>query len=275
MASPFALHCALVAPERAAAPAQWLVVLHGIFGSGNNWRTFARRLVGKRPEWGAVLVDLRMHGESQGAPPPHTLGAAAADVVALVEQLRDTGHVVRGIAGHSFGGKVALAVADDLPGELERVFVLDSDPAPDLEAMSGDRPTVKVLSLLARLPREHESRAAFVTAVVEAGLDRGLAQWLAMNVVVDGDVHRMRLDSDAMRSLLTSYYASDLWPTADRVAGDNDMHFVLGADSPAVSPVSKSRMKTLRAGFDEIAAAGHWLHVDAPDALLDIMARGL
>lgn len=273
MSSPFALHYTLVAPE--GAPAQWLLVLHGIFGSSVNWRTFARRLVTKRPQWGAVLVDLRMHGESQGAPPPHTLGAAAQDVATLVGQLRDSGYTIGGIAGHSFGGKVALQVADDFAGELQRVWVLDSDPAPDLEAMSGERPTVKVLSLLARLPREHESRAAFVTAVAEAGFDRGLAQWLAMNVVPDGDVHRMRIDPDAMRSLLTSYYASDLWPTADRVAGDNDMHFVLGADSTAVSEVSKTRMKTLRAGFDEIAAAGHWLHVDAPDALLDIMARGL
>ncbi len=275
MSSPFAPHYAVVAAEGAPEPEQWLLVLHGIFGGGVNWRTFAKRLVSRRPEWGAVLVDLRMHGDSQGARPPHTLGAAAGDVAALVAQLRDSGYVVGGIAGHSFGGKVALQVADDLAGELRRVWVLDSDPAPDLEAMSGDRPRVKLLSLFARLPREHESRAAFVTAVVEAGFDRGLARWLAMNVVPDGDVHRMRLDPDAMRSLLTSYYASDLWPVADRVAGDNDMHFVLGADSTAVSEESKTRMKTLRAGFDEIAAAGHWLHVDAPDALLDIMARGL
>ncbi len=250
-------------------------MLHGVFGSGVNWRTFAKRLVAKRPEWGAVLVDLRMHGESQDASPPHTLGAAAADIAALATRLRDSGRVVGGIAGHSFGGKVALQVADEMAGELQRVWVLDSDPARDLEAMSGDRPTVKVLTLLSRLPREHESRAAFVTAVVEAGFERGLAQWLAMNVVPDGDVHRMRLDPDAMRSLLTSYFASDLWPAADRVASDHDMHFVLGADSTAVSEASKTRMKTLRAGYDEIAAAGHWLHVDAPDALLDIMARGL
>jgi esterase len=275
MSSPFVLHHAIVAGEGASPPEQWLLVLHGIFGSGVNWRTFAKRLATKRPEWGAVLVDLRMHGDSQGAPPPHTLGAAAGDVAALVAQLRDDGHTVGGVAGHSFGGKVALQVADDLGGELQRVWVLDSDPAPDLDAMGGDRSTVKVLNLLAGLPREHESRAEFVSAVVDAGFDRGLAQWLAMNVVPEGDAFRLRLDPDAMRSLLASYYASDLWPAADRVAGNNDLHFVLGADSTAVSKASKARMKTLRAGFDEIAAAGHWLHVDAPDALLDIMARGL
>lgn len=275
MSEPFVPHYAIVAGEGASPPEQWLLVLHGIFGSGVNWRTFAKRLVGKRPAWGAVLVDLRMHGESQGAPPPHTLDAAARDVVALVAQLREAGHSIGGVAGHSFGGKVALQVADELAGELRRVWVLDSDPAPDLDAMSRGRPPVRVLELLARLPREHASRADFVSAVVDAGFERGLAQWLAMNVVPDGDAFRMRLDPDAMRSLLASYYASDLWPAADRVAGDNDMHFVLGADSFAVSDASKARMKTLRAGYDEIAAAGHWLHVDAPDALLEIMARGL
>ena len=80
MASAFAPHHVLVAPTGASAPTQWLLVLHGILGSGVNWRTFAKRLVTARPEWGAVLVDLRMHGESQGAPPPHTLASAAVDV---------------------------------------------------------------------------------------------------------------------------------------------------------------------------------------------------
>ena len=60
-----------------AAPSQWMFFLHGIFGSGANWRTFAKRFVEARPSWGAALVDLRMHGASQNCAPPHTIEAAA------------------------------------------------------------------------------------------------------------------------------------------------------------------------------------------------------
>src|SRR5688572_17676276 len=83
-----------------AAPERWLLMLHGIYGSGRNWGTIARRLVEARPEWGVLLVDLRNHGGSQGFPPPHTLQASAADVDRLVEALDFHGAAV---LGHSFG----------------------------------------------------------------------------------------------------------------------------------------------------------------------------
>ena len=47
---------ALVEPP-AGKPQKWMLFLHGILGSGANWRSFARALVKERPEWGAVLVD--------------------------------------------------------------------------------------------------------------------------------------------------------------------------------------------------------------------------
>ena len=40
-------------------PARWLLLTHGIYGAGSNWRGIARKLVERRPDWGVVLVDLR------------------------------------------------------------------------------------------------------------------------------------------------------------------------------------------------------------------------
>ena len=48
-----------------AAPKHWIVFLHGVLGRGANWQGFARKLVTARPELGALLVDLRAHGESR------------------------------------------------------------------------------------------------------------------------------------------------------------------------------------------------------------------
>jgi esterase len=120
-------HHALVAPE-GPAPAGWLLFLHGILGSGANWRTVARRLVAARPDWGAVLVDLRMHGRSQGAPPPHTLDAVAADLERLAADLAGRGMTVGGVVGHSFGGKTALAFRARAPRGLVETWVLDATP---------------------------------------------------------------------------------------------------------------------------------------------------
>src|SRR5262245_20308941 len=99
-------HALLTHPGR--SPQQWLLVLHGIFGAGRNWRTVASQLVQVRADWGVILVDLRMHGNSQGFPPPYTLGTAAADLTAL---LNATGLRAAGILGHSLGAKVALQYA--------------------------------------------------------------------------------------------------------------------------------------------------------------------
>ena len=48
-----------VVTAEGARPERAILFLHGILGSGGNWRTFARRFVAARPDWAAVLVDLR------------------------------------------------------------------------------------------------------------------------------------------------------------------------------------------------------------------------
>ncbi|HXW59933.1 MAG TPA: hypothetical protein VEK06_00185, partial [Myxococcota bacterium] len=64
-------------------PRRWIFFVHGFLGKGQNWRTFAHRLVSINPDWGAVLVDLRLHGKSQDFSEPHSLTEAALDVLSL------------------------------------------------------------------------------------------------------------------------------------------------------------------------------------------------
>src|SRR2546422_3335605 len=112
--------------SNAHAPQRWLVILHGAFGAGRNWGTIARRLAQVRPEWGVVLADLRMHGASQGFPPPHTLEAAAADVDVLGRSLRVPFDAA---LGHSLGGNIALLYAARHAAALRQVWLVESPPA--------------------------------------------------------------------------------------------------------------------------------------------------
>ncbi|WP_437599160.1 alpha/beta hydrolase [Sorangium sp. So ce590] len=288
----FVPHHALVTAP-AAAPARWMLVLHGIFGSGANWRTFVRRLAdaqtaggapgaAARP-WGFILVDLRAHGMSQSPPAPHTIAAAADDLLRLGDRL---GLDVRGVMGHSFGGKVALAYLERRPEGIERGFLLDVDPSARPAGESGSE-SPGVLELLRAIPQPIASREAFLEAVQAAGLSRGIAEWLAMNVRRDGDGFRIRLDLDVLNELLTDYFARDLWhvledPPAPPGPGveARRIHVVLGGRSASIPPASRARFEALSArapwlSVHVLPRAGHWLHVDDPDGLFDVIRAAL
>lgn len=253
-----------------ATPDTWVVILHGILGSGANWRTFAKRLVAARPSWGAVLVDLRLHGESQGAAPPHTLEAAAGDVLELAGTLPGRG--MRAVLGHSFGGKVALEVSRLLAGELDQVVVVDSTPSARPGAR-GSEGTQHIVDLLRELPSSFDDRAAFTAWAEARGVNRPTAMWLAMNVRPlqdDGPKTRygFRLDIAGIRAMLDDYFVRDLWGAIEEPGGPVQFHFVVGGKSTVLDAQDLERLRRCaRVTLDVLPQAGHWVHVDAPDEL--------
>jgi esterase len=265
-------HVLVTAPG--AEPARWMLVLHGIFGSGANFRTFARRLAAACPAWGFVLVDQRMHGQSQGAPPPHTLATAADDLVRLGGALALP---IAGVMGHSFGGKVALAYTERAPQELEQAWVLDASLGPQRERASATEP---VLRLLRAVPQPLPSRERFLEIAAEHGCSSAVAEWLAMNVRRAGDGFRLQLDLDAIEALLASYFATDLWPVLERAEGARAFHVVVAGRSDAFDDEARARLAAIAAREPRVHAhliedAGHWVHVDAPDALFEMVRAAL
>ncbi|KAF8397920.1 hypothetical protein HHK36_016846 [Tetracentron sinense] len=94
-------------------------VLHGLLGSGRNWKSFSRNLAStlsnssSSADWRLVLVDLRNHGRSaelKGLQPPHDMVNAAKDLANLVKSQGWAWPDV--VIGHSMGGKVALQFAE-------------------------------------------------------------------------------------------------------------------------------------------------------------------
>jgi esterase len=269
---------AITAPG--ATPRAYALVLHGILGSGGNWRTFARKLATARPDWGFLLVDLREHGRSKGAPAPHTVAAAAADLEAVVGAAEAP---VRAVIAHSFGGKVALVFREAAPEPPAQTWIIDASPSARPEAMrggmAGGSDVVRVLEMLEELPAHFADRDAFVAEVTSRGFTRMLGQWLAMNLeVADGGAH-LALDLGAIRALLSDYFARDAWDEVER-QGKGPLHFVLGTRSEALSAEDHQRLDALaaaRAGqiFVHRLDAGHWVHVEALDPLVELVAAEL
>lgn len=261
-------------------PERWIVFLHGILGSGANWRTFARQITTARPRWGALLVDLRLHGESVDFAPPHTSSAAAADVVRAIEARPDM--PVEAVLGHSFGGKVGIEVArqlaDSANGAPNELFVIDSTPGAraDYRGSSGVR---DIVELLLTLPAEFPDRNAFMTFVEERGVSRPIAMWLAMNVrpVPGSKRYAFRTDVSAVRAMMEDYFHQDLWPVLEdppngRYGLAMRTHLIAGGKSQVLDGADRERARLLpNTTVDVIEGAGHWVHADAPDALRELV----
>ena len=254
-----------------AQPSRWMLLLHGLLGRGSNLLGLARRLAADDPDTGVVLPDLRMHGDSQHCAPPHTLARAAGDVRELVAALPVT---VPALAGHSFGGKVALRLLDDPWPALESVFVLDASPSSRRDRPANDT-TLRVIAALGAAPPRFESRQRFMEALERAGIDLGLRQWLAKNLVRDGAQYRFAIDLDAIAELLADYDRNDLWPIASAPPPSIRLAFAIGGRSASLSAAEQSRLRALaRRGviaLHELPKAGHWVHVDDPDGVLRVL----
>lgn len=265
-------------------------VLHGVLGAGHNFRSFAKRLAEARPDIGFALVDLRYHGRSLGAGPPHTLAACAEDMVELAGAL---GRFPALVIGHSLGGKVALTYgcrALEVPGHpgraaLRQVWALDSDPGPQTPSLEHE--VLRVLASLRAHPGPFASRAEATERLLARGLSSGLVNWLVMSLDRtpggDGSL-TWRFDLDAIDALLRDYFSADLWPSLDQVGRADPSttpHFELlvAEHSDRWSGTMRERAADLPRGgavrVHELPNAGHWVHVDNPDGLLQILLAHL
>lgn len=254
-------------PERTA------FVLHGALGAGHNFRSFARRLHGLRPDWQFVLVDLRHHGSSQGAPPPHTLAACAADLQVLGRHL---GVSPRVVIGHSFGGKVGLQYAEAASG-LQQLWVLDSNPG--AQQATEDHEVVRVLSALRAVPTPAASRADVISALMARGLSSGLSNWVTGNLTRTSRGYEWQLDFGALEALMADYFSVDLWWLLEQGRPGLDVHVVVAERSDRISPDLRARLENIPAQAQltchVLPNSGHWVHVDNPDALAELFDRHL
>lgn len=98
-----------------------LVVVHGLMGSADNWRSHVRQWQHKRR---VVAVDLRNHGRS-----PHAPGMRYAEMADdLLASLNQLGIERCHLLGHSMGGKVVMTVARQAGERLASLLVADIAP---------------------------------------------------------------------------------------------------------------------------------------------------
>ncbi len=98
-----------------------LLILHGLFGSADNWQTLGKQFA---ENFTVYFIDLRNHGQS-----PHSdewsYGVMSEDIKELIE---DEGLDKILLMGHSMGGKVAMQFTISYPERVEKLIVVDIGP---------------------------------------------------------------------------------------------------------------------------------------------------
>ena len=95
-----------------------LIVLHGLYGSGDNWYSFARAL---SPYFTVYLVDQRNHGQS-----PHSTELNYEVLTTDLEEFLQQHQLEKVcIMGHSMGGKVAMNFTLRNPKKVYKLVVID------------------------------------------------------------------------------------------------------------------------------------------------------
>ncbi len=250
--------------------------LHGLFGQGRNWNQIAKAVAGQDGSGArCALVDLPDHGRSRHTS-EFSFTSYAAHVAATLRQLAPGEPWT--VVGHSLGGKTAMVLALTEPELVERLCVVDIAPkhygdlhrfggyidamtAMDLEAIETRQDADAMLAqtvpqpwirafLLQNLRRHHDTwRWQVNLPLVRADRDRGSESVIADFPIAPGE-HE-------------PYEGPVVW--------------LVGGDSEYVHDEDVEPMRELfpRARLVTVNGAGHWVHTDAPEVVIEVIRRML
>jgi len=98
-----------------------LIILHGLFGSSDNWFSLSKIFAEK---YKVYVIDQRNHGQSPHDP-VHDYNALTDDLNEFIEDHKIEKPI---IIGHSMGGKTAMNFAIRFPEKLSKLIVVDIVP---------------------------------------------------------------------------------------------------------------------------------------------------
>ena len=262
-AKPDAYFCRMLLHHLDQGQGRPLVILHGLFGTLDNWQTLARRWAteaGLR----VISVDLRNHGRSFHTA-EHSYTLMAQDVLALFDHLQlgpDTA-----LLGHSMGGKVAMRLALHHPERLARLIVVDIAPGfSDMRHQDDVLAGLRAVDL-GTLNSRQEADAALAQHIGNLGT----RQFLLKNL------YRQEDNSFAWRINLP-VLAAELAAVGEEITGTTPFLkpalFIRGGKSEYIT--TDDKLYGIPALFpnSEVATvvdAGHWVHAEKPEEIFGLV----
>lgn len=251
------------------------VIIHGIMGNKKNWAGFSDRLAAHFPNVSFLTVDLRNHGESDKHVEPYTIDACADDIVALGVKLSvNIAHVI----GHSFGGKVALLVAEKL-STTKTVWVLDA-PLQTFAVKALDKrdglTAFHIMDILKDAPPLFFSRRELVDFMKLRGAHESIALWMTTNLAQQNEGYALNFVPAETYKMLTSFVGSDLWPLINDLSSSCRIHLVKAERGERIDDETPAKLRDLAGQngfFHVVPRASHFLHVDNPQGLIEVFEK--
>jgi esterase len=239
-----------------------LLILHGLFGMGDNWTTLAKHFGEKG--FTAYTVDLRNHGQS-----PHSdefsYELMTEDVLELIDDLKLTS---ASVIGHSMGAKVAMLLALHHPSKIEKLVAVDIAPryypphhqyifdairsVGDLSAYAS-RKDVETQNFVSLLPNESTRQFILKNLYWKKTEGKDELAWRFNVPVIEKNIEDMGITLNTSSSFGK--------PTL----------FIKGEKSSYITANDEIEIRNLfpQVIFKTIAGAGHWVHADKPMEFLE------
>ena len=231
-----------------------LVILHGLFGSSDNWQSQAKIFA---EFYTVYLVDLRNHGHSFWSP-AHSYALMAKDLRFLTEELNLKKII---LLGHSMGAKVAMTFAQQHPSLLDKLILVDMGikeyPMHHQHILAG----IHGLNLAA-----YKTRGEAEIDLEKHVENQGVRQFLLKNLYwkSKGELAwRMNVSllEKNMGEILSAIPKQVILTTTIFIRGELS-NYILDEDIPDIENVFPD------SEFETISGAGHWVHAEAQEKFI-------
>jgi len=239
-----------------------VVILHGLLGMLDNWSSFGKKLA---ENYWVILVDQRNHGRSFHSE-DFDYNLMSQDLKRLLDHL----HIPRAhFIGHSMGGKTVMQFANDYPSMVDKSIVVDIAP----KTYEGGHEKIFQALLDIELDMVDE-RKQVQEQLMKKLNDLSVVLFLMKNLSRNPNGgYRWKA---AIRLIYNNY---------DNIIKDLDIGtdlrteilFVRGSRSRYIQDEDIGLISKHFSDFrlETIEGAGHWVHADNPEALLELVSAFL
>ena len=233
---------------------QPLVLIHGLFGSSDNWGGIAKHFSQTHK---VVCVDLRNHGKS-----PHHHSQKYADMASDLLKLCDTLHLdTIHLLGHSLGGKVAMQFATQYPERVDKLIVVDM-----AKRAYSDEHTHLMDAMMSVDLHHMQTRSDVDKALSDSIPNMMVRQFLLMNLIKTNNGLQWRINLPALKA----NYSEFISPVCEASYYHQPSLFIYGEHSDYINDSDLSHIKAhfTQAEFARLPT-GHWVHAEAPKAFIN------
>lgn len=234
-----------------------LIILHGVFGSLDNWLTVGKTLAEK---FKVYLLDLRNHGDSfQDS--DFTYDAMSKDLVNFIKENKIVGPV---IIGHSMGGKVAMKFAVNNPDLFDKLIVVDIAPRsypPHHQQILKGLESIDLKTLKSRKDAD-DKLSEYIPEI-------GVRQFLLKNLTRDEGSFRWKINLPTISQKIENVGEG----LEDNLVSDKPTLFIRGEKSDYIKNSDNISIKAIfpNSEIKTVKNAGHWVHAENPEAVIELI----